>query len=127
MGKMKKIVNSSKKAVSVGAYGERLRRAIWHRQSRTGDKFTFTEIGKLVAESIGRKAPFTSGTVSGWLESRSEPELAVFLAIARWTGVQAGYLAFGKEGVEDTSKYESAIAPGPEYYESEPEESRKRG
>jgi hypothetical protein len=84
--------------ITAGDYGERIRRALWHRQAQTGKAETLAEVGATIAELTGRETPFTAGTVSGWLESRSEPTLAIFLALGYWTGTSASWMAFN-EGV----------------------------
>lgn len=109
------------KPLSAAGYGERIRRAIWHRQSQAGGKVTLAAVGSLVAKMIGRKTDFTAGTVSGWLEERSEPELAVFLALSQWAGVSVGFLAFG-DAARENAFYESATETPQGYYKNVTEE-----
>jgi hypothetical protein len=78
-----------------------MKQALWHlqRQSESPEeRITLSDVGEAVAQMVGRDSPFTAGTVSGWLESRSEPQLDVFLAFAHLTGTSASWLAFN-EGV----------------------------
>lgn len=102
--------------VRVVGYGERIRRAVLLWQGKSGRKATLADVGARVAVMIGRDKPFTAGTVSGWVEERSEPPLAVFLAIAQWAGVHVGYLAFGDVGKDAAETFQPATETPEGYY-----------
>ena len=70
-------------------------------------KIENSEIGRRVAEKMGREEPYRSQSVGRWLEE-SEPGLDVIVGLAEVLGVDPGWLAFG----------EASKAPAPSGYDA---------
>jgi transcriptional regulator with XRE-family HTH domain len=70
---------------------------------RLGRKVTLAEFGHLIANEMGRNAPFTAAAVSRWEKGTQIPSPRVIEAIASLTGLDPGWLSHG----------DKTSAPGP--------------
>ena len=70
---------------------------------RLGRRVTMAEFGRLVAERLGRNAPFAATAVSKWESGLQGPAPEVIEAIAELSGVDPGWISHG----------EKSAAPGP--------------
>jgi transcriptional regulator with XRE-family HTH domain len=92
---------------------------------RLGRRVTLAEFGRLIAERLGRKAPFATTAVSKWEAGLQIPAPEVIEAIAELSGVDPGWISHG----------EKSAAPGPPLppveppplHEATPEPARGRG
>jgi transcriptional regulator with XRE-family HTH domain len=62
---------------------------------RLGRKVTLAEFGELVAEQMGRKAPFSAAAVSRWEAGTQIPSADVIEAIAGVTHTDPGWISHG--------------------------------
>ena len=83
--------------------GRRLFLAHLQLSYRLGRRVTMAEFGRLVAERLGRKAPFAATAVSKWESGLQVPAPEVIEAIAELSGVDPGWISHG----------EKSAAPGP--------------
>lgn len=69
----------------------------FNNNQKRGHEMSQTELGRLVAERIGRPAPFTQVAVSGWMntEKPAAPDNPTLRAIAQVLGVDEYWLTFG--------------------------------
>jgi transcriptional regulator with XRE-family HTH domain len=70
---------------------------------RLGRRITLAELGRLVAERLGRETPFAATAVSKWEAGLQIPAPEVIEAIAELSGVDPGWISHG----------EKSAAPGP--------------
>lgn len=66
-------------------------------QVRTNVRTSQRDFGVLVARKLGLPKALTKMTVSRWESGTSEPGLTTLSCIAELTGVDPGWLAFGKQ------------------------------
>lgn len=86
---------------------------------RLGRRVSLAEFGALIAEDMGREAPFTAAAVSRWESGDQVPGPEVIEAIGRLTGTDAGWIPHGEK---------TAAPPPPrsgEYAKYEPTSPRR--
>ena len=64
---------------------------------RLGRKVTLAEFGQLVADQMGRSAPFTAAAVSRWEAGTQLPGPEVIEAIAGVTHTDPGWISHGEK------------------------------
>lgn len=76
--------------------GERIQvcRAVLHAEGASGG--SQAGFGQALAIKMGLSKPVSGATVSRWESGEFEPDLSTLVAIARLSGVDAGWLAFGE-------------------------------
>ena len=84
---------------------------------RLGRRVTLAEFGRLIAERLGRDAPFAPTAVSKWEAGLQIPTPEVIEAIAELCGVDPGWISHG----------EKSAAPGPRLLPSEPGSAATEG
>ena len=67
-------------------------------------------LGIQVAKIEGRKTPYSKGTVSDWINGKTEPSLATFVALARLFGGMPSWYAFNY-GEAPPNPLETALHP----------------
>lgn len=77
-----------------GDFGVRVVRAWLYFQARAGRQVTQREVGRRVAELMGRRRPHNPATVSAWFKGTA-PDAETITALARALDVDPGWLAFG--------------------------------
>lgn len=63
---------------------------------RLGRKVTLADFGEMIAQRMGRDAPFTAAAVSRWEAGEQIPTVAVIEAIAALTHTDPGWISHGK-------------------------------
>jgi transcriptional regulator with XRE-family HTH domain len=64
---------------------------------KLGRSVTLTEFGRLIAERMGRREPFSYAAVSRWEAGLQAPALEVIEAIAELSGVDPGWISHGEK------------------------------
>jgi len=64
---------------------------------KLGRSVTLTEFGRLIAERMGRREPFSYAAVSRWEAGLQAPALEVIEAIAELAGVDPGWISHGEK------------------------------
>ena len=95
---------------------QRLFRAIAHFEARRGSRLTRDEVGAAVGKSMKRDDPYSGPTVTLWLQGAQVPSVAQIEGLARFLGVNPGWLAFGEAGRDALEKYNPASEPPDNYY-----------
>ncbi len=103
---------------------QRLFRAIAHFEARRGSRVTRDEIGAAVGKTMKRE-PYSGPTVTLWLQGAQVPSVAQIEGLAKFLGVNPGYLAFGESGRDALEKYDPASEPPANYYTDITEPERK--
>ena len=69
---------------------------------RSGRDVNDVDFGGMVAKLLGKKAPYSSGSVSQWRSEEQIPPARVQLAIAEACGVDPGWLTYGAKSAAPT-------------------------
>ena len=100
--------------IDTTGYGARIAQIILDLSAKRGERLTLEQVGRIVADVVGRDDPYSSSTVFGWTKEKNEPPLAVFMALARLSGHKAGWIAFGENHeVREKPKTTQPRGPGP--------------
>jgi hypothetical protein len=79
----------------------RLRSVMQAYAAKHGGAVSFAEFGDAVARAQGLGVPYSSAVVADWMDGRTAPSFAIFVAIAAVGGYESGYqrgwIAFGAE------------------------------
>lgn len=87
---------------------------------RLGRKVTLAEFGAMIAEEMGRDAPFTGAAVSRWESGAQTPTPQIIEAIAALTRMDPGWISHGERSaaprpprIGRTSEEEPPTPPQP--------------
>jgi transcriptional regulator with XRE-family HTH domain len=93
---------------------------------RLGRRVTMAEFGRLVAERLGRNAPFAATAVSKWESGLQVPAPEVIEAIAELSGVDPGWISHGEKSAAPGPPLLRTDSPLSEEIERRPESTRDR-
>lgn len=85
---------------------------------RLGRRVTLAELGRLIAERIGRETPFAATAVSKWEAGLQLPAPEVIEAIAELSGVDPGWISHGEKSAAPKPELQPTNVPS-----EEPEQS----
>lgn len=81
--------------------------------ARLGRKVTQAELGAIVAERMGRGAPFTAAAVSRWETGSKLPGPVVIEAIAAATDTDPGWISHGSRTMAPAPRLRGAAGGDP--------------
>ena len=77
--------------------------------SRLGRKVTLAAFGEMIAQQMGRDAPFTAAAVSRWENGTQVPAHEVIEAIAALTHTDPGWISHGEKTAAPSPRAPSAL------------------
>src|SRR5919199_374541 len=77
---------------------------------RLGRKVTMGEFGRLVAQQLGRRSPFSAAAVSRWEAGVQVPTPDVIEAIAALSGTDPGWISHGEKSAAPAPR---GVRPAP--------------
>ena len=111
MARISKSNVTSEVSEALSGIGRRIQRARLELATATDHSVTQADLGVFVSRRLGMSKPVTGATVSRWEAEESLPDVLTLAAIARATGVDPGWLTYGR----------ASSAPSPDKATENPE------
>jgi hypothetical protein len=93
--------------------GNRIFLAHLELERREGRRINYEELGAMIAEEEGRETAYSSGNVYRWEHDKKTPSLEAIAALARLSGLSAGFIGFGERPGE-SARAPTGTPPAPE-------------